>query len=194
MADDKPAPSCMDQVYGLATDDLVIFTRNDGAKAVETAARFDAELDRAGVIRAHAKDVTAEVSSTGVTCVGVDVCDGTFLAPARNKLGLVLVGTTHLLTSDVEITPVGLAALLGHKSWFAQLSRPLYSCFLAVYDFARRSNSDVAQSLPTSCACELLTFLLLAPVLEADLRRPWLSNIVACDASSVYGFGWRSRR
>ena len=60
---------------------------------------------------------------------------------------------------------------------------------MAVYDFTRRSNNDVAQSLPTDCACELLTFLLLAPVLEADLRRPWLNNIVACDASSAYGFG-----
>ena len=35
----------------------------------------------------------------------------------------------------------------------------------------------------------MLTFLLLAPVLEADLRRPWLTTIVACDASSVFGFG-----
>ena len=189
LADGKPAPSCMDQVYGLATDYLVIFTRNDAAKATESTRDFDSELDRAGVIRAPAKDVTAEVSHSGVTCVGVDVSDGTFLVPSRNKLGLLLVGTAHLLTSDTEITPDGLAALLGHKSWFAQLSRPLYSCFLVVYDFARRSNNDVPQKLPSACACELLTFLLLAPVLEADLRRPWLTTIVACDASSVFGFG-----
>ena len=37
-------------------------------------------------------------------------------------------------------------------------------------------------------ACELLLFLLLTPLLEADMRREWDSQVVACDASSVFGF------
>ena len=56
-------------------------------------------------------------------------------------------------------------------------------------DFSRRQQANEHGPLPDAAACELLTYLLLAPVLEADLRRPWLPTLVSCDASSVFGFG-----
>jgi hypothetical protein len=121
--------------------------------------------------------------------VGVDICDGKLLAPARVKLVSLLLGVAHFLNTPMTISPVGLGAILGHMSWFTQLSRPLYSCFHSVYDFARIPDDSTPSHLPGCAACELLTFLLLAPLLEADLRRPWLGTLVATDASSVFGFG-----
>ena len=106
-----------------------------------------------------------------MTCVGIDVCDGTFLAPGRNKLGCLLVGVAHLLITDAHlISPDGLAALLGDMSWFARLSRPTYSCFHDVYEFTCSPGSAVAQCLSPAAACDLLTILLLAAVLVVDLR------------------------
>ena len=133
--------------------------------------------------------MTAKLDTCGVTCVGVDVCDGQFLAPSRTKLALLLIGVAHFLGTDLIISPDGLSALLGHMSWFTQLNRPLYSCFNVVYDFTRMGDTGAAASLSRPAACELLTFLLLTPVLEADLRRPWTGSLVATDASSVFGFG-----
>ena len=100
LSDEKPAHSFLDQSYGLAPDDLFVFTRNDAAIFTVTAQVFDDELDNAGVVRAPAKDVTFEVFPSGVICVGIDACDCTLLAPSRYKFSCPLVGCAHLLTTD----------------------------------------------------------------------------------------------
>ena len=74
-------------------------------------------------------------------------------------------------------------------SRFAQFNRPIYSCFDTVYEFARLEPQDDKISLPNIAGSELLVFAVLSPLLEADLTRPWLDSILACDASSVFGFG-----
>jgi len=189
LADDNIAPTDLRQVYGLATDDLIVFTRDDADLAKKTVCRFDQELKRAGVVRAAEKDITATCLPDGIPCIGIDVCDGTYLAPAKVKLCRVLIGTGHLLVERACISPVDLAALLGVMSWFAQLNRPIYSCFDTVYEFARLEPQDDKISLPNIAGSELLVFAVLSPLLEADLTRPWLDSILACDASSVFGFG-----
>ena len=55
----------------------------------------------------------------------------------------------------------GFLRLLGHMSWFAQLSRPVYSCFLVVYDFARLEQPDTARTLPGKAACKILMLCLI---------------------------------
>ena len=189
LSDDSVAPTDMQQLYGLATDDLMIFTVDDEVLARSTVSRFDDELESAGVVRAASKDITAALDRDGVPCIGIDVCDGTFLAPERSKLARLLCGVGHQLAFDVRMSPLSLGAILGHMSWFAQLNRPIYSCFDTVYGFTRQTPDDEARALPPSASLELLLFLALTPLLEADLRRPWSDKLLACDASSVFGFG-----
>ena len=81
-----------------------------------------------------------------------------------------------------------LAAILGTCSWFASLCRPAFSCFHTVYDFARDRTSG-SSPLPVESRAELLLFLAITPLLEADTWRGWQDCIVATDASSVFGFG-----
>ena len=73
LADDNIAPTDLRQVYGLATDDLIVFTRDDADLAKKTVCRFDQELKRAGVVRAAEKDITATCLPDGIPCIGIDV-------------------------------------------------------------------------------------------------------------------------
>ena len=140
--------------------------------AKKTVCRFDQELKRAGVVRAAEKDITATCLQDGIPCIGIDVCDGTYLAPARVKLCRVLIGTGHLLVERACISPVDLAALLGVMSWFAQLNRPIYFCFDTVYEFARLEPQDDNISLPNIAGSELLVSAVLSPLLELLLVMP----------------------
>ena len=190
LADDIDTPIDLAQTYSLATDDVMIFTQGDESLARTTVGRLDKTLARAGIVRAEEKDVTAEISDTGVTCIGVDICQGIFLAPHNKKLCKIIAGMLgFVMRPRREVTPDGLAALLGHFSWFAQLNRPLYSCFDTVYDFTRLEGPDVARNLPESCMHECLLFTCLLPMLEADLRRDWSTTLLATDASVNFGFG-----
>ena len=97
----------------------MIFTQGDESLARTTVGRLDKTLARAGIVRAEEKDVTAALPGTGVTCIGVDVCEGIFLAPHNKKLCKIIAGMLgFVMRSRREVTPDGLAALLGHFSWF----------------------------------------------------------------------------
>ena len=47
----------------------------------------------------------------------------------------------------------------------------------------------VRHTVPREAAFELLLFSVLPPLLEVDFTRDWQKHLVACDASSVFGFG-----
>ena len=185
LADDSVAPTDLSQVYRPATDDLIVFTQDNVQRATTTVGAFDRELDRAGVIRAAEKDITAAHSFEGIPCIGIDVCDGMYLAPARVKLCRLLIGIGHMLVSDASLSPIYFSAILGHMSWFPQLNRPAYSVLDTVYPFTRIEPSDVKTRQPVEAGAELLMFTALAPLLEADLTRPWFDSFLACAASSV---------
>lgn len=190
LADDLDAPLHLDQTFSLATDDVMILTRGDRDLGTRTAAKLDAALAEGGIVRSEEKDVTTEISEGGVTCTGVDVCSGIYLAPQRKKVASLFNGVLAFAQQTERlISPNGLAALLGHFSWFAQLSRPMYSCFDHVYEFARRTLPEAPQRLPDTCLAECLWFLALMPLLEAGLQREWSSTLLATDASIAYGFG-----
>ena len=64
----------------------------------------------------------------------------------------------------------------------------MISIFAHIYAFVQH---DTAEDIPVPQAVknELLTALALAPLLPAGLNRPYLSELLACDAAPEYGFG-----
>ena len=123
-----------------------------------------------------------------VTCVGIDVCEGIFLAPNARKLAQTLVATTHLVEARPRVSPLGISKLNGTNTWFAQLNRPSFSVFDKVYAFIE-GYSPQRTDLPREILAELVAFCCLSPLLECDLRRPWTSQLIATDASVDYGYG-----
>ena len=57
-----------------------------------------------------------------------------------------------------------------------------------MYDFSR-DRTDERAALPESVRAELLLFMSVCPLLEADTWRVWQDCVVATDASTVFGFG-----
>ena len=57
--------------------------------------------------------MTAEICDEGIPAIGIDLCGGTHLAPAKEKLYRLLIGVGYLLTHNVPISPFDLAAILG---------------------------------------------------------------------------------
>ena len=99
-------------------------------------------------------------------------------------MGLVFLlrDPSHMLSA------LELQAVLGHLAWFALLTRPVFSTLHDVYAEARRDDTSKAPLRGESLA-ELTLFVMLLPLIDADLTRPWADIIVASDASPSYGFG-----
>ena len=184
LADDLLTPLNQELVFALATDDLMLFSRGRWKGASSWRRGFDSALQTHRVCRNEKKDVNGTLDAT---CIGVDCCGGTHLAPHSPKLAKVLVGISTFLR-DPCASAVELSALLGHLSWFALLSRATFACFDTVYNYAR-GDTQTQERIPQAACSELLLFLLLAPYLEADLTRDWQNCLIACDASPSFGFG-----
>ena len=185
LCDDLPAPFDVSDVFGLATDDVVHFTTCGAARSQERMASLDAALVADGVLRNCDKDVNGSLDGTAV---GVDLCDGTFLAPSAPKLLAALAHGADLLARPL-VSPAELHSCLGVVQWFDLLNRLLFSALDVVYDFVRDPDDHVPRVLPPAVRSELLVALLLAPLMEADLTRPWLPLLAATDASDAFGFG-----
>ena len=87
----------------------------------------------------------------------------------------------------LRMSPLELAAILGSFTHFAMLNRPTLSSFHSVYEFTGPLTAD-REPLSLGVMSELGTFLALSPLIEADMRRPWQSVLVATDASQSYGY------
>ena len=61
--------------------------------------------------------------------------------------------------------------------------------FHTIYAVVRSEPQDVGVLLEKPVLLELLRFALIAPLLEAEICRPWADELVATDASPVFGFG-----
>ena len=186
LADDIPPPRDLDLCVSLATDDIMLFSRGSSSRARAAISRIDRAVSDLGVQAHHGKDVN---ESTSCTLIGVELQDGRRLAPASDKLALVLVGIVFMLRdSSVLLSPLDLQTVLGHFAWFALLARPIFSTLHEVYADARRI--DTTSTRPRDeCLAELLLFMMLMPFVDADLTRPWSDIIVASDASPSFGFG-----
>ena len=78
---------------------------------------------------------------------------------------------------------------LGQPHWVWQLNRPLFSIFLAVYDFVKLLPRDEVRPLPPAVCGELALSVVTFLWTELDLRRQWAPSFFATDATPSYGFG-----
>ena len=128
LADDAPPPRGFRVAFAVATDDTIVFTRRDYYAPESLLHRLDRSFIRCNVAKHAAKDVTL---AADVTCIGIDVCGGRFLAPHADSLAKVLAAVCHMVTmgGDLLISPRQMAALLGVMQWHCQLNRPVFSAF-----------------------------------------------------------------
>ena len=115
LADDLDTPADLSAVFALATDDVMLFTLGKAENAAPWAARLDQEFVAHGVLAHPDKAINAALDET---VIGIDLVDGRYLAPNTPKLLKVLSGCLHFLTLQ-QASPLEIAALLGHLSWFA---------------------------------------------------------------------------
>ena len=108
--------------------------------------------------------------------------------PALDKLARVSLGILDLVHAQWA-SPLAVAAILGVAQWFALMSRSFFSVFNEAYSFARLEPRSEQQHVPDGVAHEFLVFVLLAPLLVADLTRQFFPTLVACDAAPEFGFG-----
>lgn len=188
LADDAPPPVRTDSAYALTTDDIMVFARQNVKTMRRTMAKLDRAFVRLGVEKHPGKDVRAASSAT---CIGIDVCQGRFLAPSATSLVKLFCAVLYMWQCGafLQTTPHQLAALLGVMQWHCQLNRPSFSVFHCVYEFTKSLPGNVAKPIPKRVFEEIALFIFLVPCLEADLARPWLGDVLASDASSAYGFG-----
>ena len=69
------------------------------------------------------------------------------------------------------------------------MPRSFFSVFDEVYVFARLEPGKVIVEVPEAVITELIVFVLLSPLLVANLTRKFDPLLVATDASSSFGFG-----
>ena len=108
--------------------------------------------------------------------------------PALDKLVLLFKGVFELCESR-RASPLGIAAMIGVAQWFSLMARSFFSIFDEVYIFARLEPGKVIVDVPEAVITELIVFVLLSPLLVANLTREFDPLLVATDASSSFGFG-----
>ena len=188
LSEDDGPPADVSSAFCVATDDICHFTTEGASVAADVMHGVDQAFDELGVLCSTEKNVTGV---TDTTCIGVDVHDGLYLAGHATKLQTFLWAVVHLSCAreSLHLSPNMVAAILGIPSWLAQLNRPIYSVFGRIYDFTGRQDKDKVSLVPSIVVHELIHAALLAPLFEADLTRPWSQDVVATDASNVFGFG-----
>ena len=188
LADTAPLPTNFDTCFALATDDLMLFSVAPEDAVDPSLSRriaFDNVIARHGLIPATEKDVNDELSAT---CIGIDVDAGRYLAPHASKAAMLVEAIGHLYSGHVHLSDLELAALLGQCTWFGIMNRPSLGAFDEIYGITK-ANGSARQEIPSGVVQELVHFVSLLPLLEADLMRPWQKCILATDASIDFGFG-----
>jgi hypothetical protein len=184
LADDLPSPGDS-ECFGLATDDIILFSRQDRASCERTASRLDRAFAQVGVERHPGKDVTGELNATAI---GIDIVNGLMLWACAPKLRLLLAALHFAITIDI-MTPLQMAGLLGHVQWFNLLNRSLFAALDHCYLFARKTPQKVGVTVPVAARVELACVIGLSMHWCFDMQKPWLPMVIASDASPAYGFG-----
>ena len=184
MAMDLPPPVGK-EACGVATDDTFFF-HFDRQLGQRRLGMLDEVLEKRGMPKNEAKDVTLQASMTALGCI-LDSAKGT-AEPAPKKLGTLFLAWIGLLDSG-HASPVAFNKALGLHQWFCLLQRPQFSIFDGCYKFVRQTPEDRQFPLPAQVRAEIFVAMFLMPLLGADLQRKFLSRITACDAAPEFGFG-----
>jgi len=182
---DVPHPTSQHELVTLATDDA-IFIHQDRPRALATLMAFDAALESHGVERSMQKDTDL---ACHISALGCSLSDDPPLVEADSeKLGRLLRAVLAL--PDGAVTPPSqIESMLGVAQWFAQIPRWHLSIFNEVYKARSTTLPDNPVALPPGAALEFHIFLALAPLLAADMSRPFSDLVTCSDASTSFGFG-----
>ena len=75
LCDGSPAPDVADEAYALASDDVMHYTSGGAVVSEARMSALDEVRVRQGIEKHPGKD---EVAVANGTCIGVDLCDGSF--------------------------------------------------------------------------------------------------------------------
>lgn len=185
MDEPPPPPREQHELCTIVTDDVVFIHRDESAGSARLKA-FDCELTHHGIPRNEAKDVNLQPC---IKALGCELSSKPALVqPSAEKLLVLVEGLADLVLSR-RCTPRGLNAALGLAQWFCLLQRPCYSIFHAVYEEVRQLPAGRTRTISAGVVDEVGLFWLLSPLLPAAMDRQHFSGLLACDASSEYGFG-----
>ncbi|OLP95328.1 hypothetical protein AK812_SmicGene22568 [Symbiodinium microadriaticum] len=182
---DHTLPGSQEELCAVATDDTLFFHRCP-FKGRRTLSKLDKVFDKNGVARNVNKDISLAAEMTALGC---DISAAPPLVePCKRKLVKFVAAVCDLLEAPTA-SPVVVNSVLGTAQWFCLLQRSLFSIFNAIYRFVQLEPSWKPALLPAAVKNELLVCLVLSPLLPAALDRPFLSELLACDAAPQYGFG-----
>ena len=132
LADDLHTPVDLSAVFALATDDVMLFTLGDARNATPWADKLDNAFIEHGVLAHPDKAINAALDET---VIGIDLVNGQYLTPNTPKMLKVLSGCLFFLAFR-KASPLEVAAVLGHLSWFALMVRASFACFHMIYTFS----------------------------------------------------------
>jgi len=182
---DEPHPARASEVVTIATDDAV-FIHTSRSDAISRLGRFDDALVSAGVERNTTKDVCAATETVALGCHLSN--SPPWVEPDLAKLVRLMLACAAFASARVT-TPRTVGGLLGTAGWFAQLTQWHYAVFVRAYDLTRGQDLDAEISPTAAAQDELAVFAALAPLLVADVSRPFLSVLACSDASPSFGYG-----
>ena len=185
LSDLHPFPECHDELALIATDDTILI-HTDREQGLRRVKELEAIFKTYGIPQRVDKDETVEDHVTAIGCHLAN--DPARIEPALEKLGNVLRAIFDLNRTR-RASPLGIAALLGVMQWLALMARAFLSIFDRVYVFARRPEEKLPIDVPIDVMDELIIFVMLSPLLVADLTREFHPLLAATDASPSYGFG-----
>ena len=99
------------------------------------------------------------------TCIGVDFCNGRYVAPNAKKVCRLLIGISHCIRTRPWLSALELSALLGAETWIGLLNRPSLARFFRIYEITMTLSSERAHVDEAICL-ELVLFLCIVPTLR----------------------------
>ena len=180
-----PVPPLRSVFFSLATDDVMLFSRQGPGHTAAAAQRLDTAMADAGVIKHEGKDLN---DSLDATCVGVDLVAGRWWWPPASKMWTLLLATIQLCESR-EASSAALRGYHGLIQWFDLLSRGQFAFYGAIYRESEAWDDWTRRTLPNDVLREMACSIALAVMWGVDMGLPHLPFLAATDASSEFGLG-----
>jgi len=173
----------------VATDDIgVLVVGADPAghdRSVARARSIAAALFQLGIREKADKRLEGVLNGT---LLGIQLVGGHRLQIPGSKMHSLIAAFLDM-TSLAEVAPGELHSLQASCQWYCLLRRGLLSCFDRIYDFVQKEPTTCPVALPSEVIDELSLCIALSPLWSVDLRSEWLDQLIATDASDVFGFG-----
>ena len=180
-----PVPASSPLFFSLATDDVMIFSKEGPGVTTAAASALDSEFLKANIEKHVKKD---EKDATDSVCVGVKLSGGRWWWPPAARMWSLVLAATHVCVTSTA-SSAALLAFLGTLQWFDLLERGKFSFYAALYRESADWNDWSPRRMPGEALRELACALILGPFWGVDMALPHLPFVAATDASSEFGIG-----